>query len=32
MDTNKTLPKINPSGVIQIRGKDVTTYEGNLNP
>ena len=31
MDTNKTLPKIKPSGVIQIRGKDVTTYEGKLD-
>jgi len=31
MDTNKTLPKIKPSGVIQVRGKDVTTYEGKLD-
>lgn len=31
MGTDKALPKIKPSGVIQIRGKDVTTYEGKLD-
>ena len=31
MGTDKNLPKIKPSGVIQIRGKDVTTYEGKLD-
>lgn len=31
MDTNKNLPKIKPSGVIQIRGKDVTTYDSKLD-
>jgi hypothetical protein len=31
MDTNKTLPKIKPSSVIQIKGKDATTYEGKLD-
>ena len=31
MDTSKTLPKIKQSGVIQIRGKDVTTYDSKLD-
>ncbi|WP_156181110.1 hypothetical protein [Desulfovibrio sp. TomC] len=31
MDTDKKLPKIRQSGVIQIRGKDVTAYESKLD-
>ena len=31
MGTDKNLPKIKPSGVIQIRGKDVTTYDSKLD-
>lgn len=31
MDVNKKLAKIKQSGVIQIRGKDVTTYESKLD-
>jgi hypothetical protein len=31
MGTDKNLPKLKPSGVIQIRGKDATTYEDKLD-
>ena len=31
MASDKKFPKIKQSGVIQIRGRDVTTYEGKLD-
>ncbi|WP_428562490.1 MAG: hypothetical protein ACP59X_21530 [Solidesulfovibrio sp. DCME] len=31
MDSNKKFPKIKQAGVVQIRGKDVTTYESKLD-
>ena len=31
MASDKKFPKIKPSGVIQIKGKDVTTYESKLD-